>query len=187
MKVNEDIYPPPFSSYDLENQIVQKETQFKNESKFMEKSLGKDIQDVNRRKIFISDNADEVVKKTYMKQYTVPELQGKKEDLTSIEIEISELEAEKKAMLAEIKGKLKPLYEQKAKLVGNIKAKAELVTEECYRITDQDAGETGFYNSLGDLIEMRQATADEMQGQLFRPSIHMVEKEEQKESRVIAS
>lgn len=137
----------------------------------MDKQLGQDIKDVNARKRFLEDNADEVVKKTYMKQYTVPELQGKKEDLASIEIEISELESEKQAMLAEIKGRLKPLYEQKCMLVGNIKAKAELVTEDCYRITDMEEKETGFYNSAGDLIEMRQATADELQGQLFRPTM----------------
>ena len=153
----------------------------------MEKQLGQDIKDINLRKRFLADNSDDVVKKTYMKQYTVPELQGKKEDLASIEIEISELEAEKSAALAEIKGKLKPLYEQKTMLVGSIKAKAELVTEDCYRITDQDEGVTGFYNSLGDLIEMRQATADEMQGQLFRPTITIAEKDDKKESRVIAS
>ena len=154
----------------------------------MERQLGTDIKDVNKRKLFLADNADEVVKKTYMKPYTVPELQGKKEDLASIEIEISEIEAEKQALLASIKGRLKPLYEQKALLVGNIKAKAELVTEECYRITDQEAGETGFYNAEGNLIEMRQATADEMQGQLFKPSIQLVQKDENnKEQRVIAS
>ena len=152
----------------------------------MDKTLGQSITDAIKRKLFLQDNADEVVKKTYMKQYTTPELQGKKEDLASIEIEISELEAEKQAMLAEIKGKLKPLYEQKGRLVGNIKAKAELVTEECYRITDQDAGETGFYNPEGNLIEMRPATADEMQGSLFKPKM-MVQKTEAKEERVIAS
>ena len=153
----------------------------------MERQLGTDIKDVNKRKLFLADNADEVVKKTYMKPYTVPELQGKKEDLASIEIEISEIEAEKQALLASIKGRLKPLYEEKGRLVGNIKAKAELVTEECYRITDQEAGETGFYNAEGNLIEMRQATADEMQGQLFKPSIQVVQKDENKEQRVIAS
>lgn len=66
------------------------------------------------------------------------------------------------------KGDLKPLHEEKNILVGNIKAKAELVTEECYRITDQEAGETGFYNADGYLIESRPATADEMQGNLFK-------------------
>lgn len=40
----------------------------------MDKQLGQDIKDVNARKRFLEDNADEVVKKTYMKQYTVPEL-----------------------------------------------------------------------------------------------------------------
>lgn len=142
----------------------------------MDKSLGQDIKDVNKRKLFLEDNADEVVKKTYMKPYSGPELQGKKEDLASVMIEISEIETEKSAVLAEIKGRLKPLQERRAQLVGNIKAKAELVTEDCFRITDQDEGMTGFYNPDGNLIETRQATADELQGNLFKkPTIKLVE------------
>lgn len=135
----------------------------------MEKSLGQDIKDAIRRKRFLEDNADEVVKKTYMKPYTVPELQGKKEDLASIEIEISEIEQYRSEVMTDIKNRVKPLQEQKHRLVGNIKAKAELVTEDCYRITDRETGETGFYNANGDLIESRQATADELQGNLFTP------------------
>jgi hypothetical protein len=141
----------------------------------MDKSLGQDIKDVIKRKRFLEDNSDEVVKKTYMKPYTGPELQGKKEELASTLIEISEIEQEKAEVLAGIKGRLKPLLEAKTTLVGNIKAKAELVTEECYRITDQEDGMTGFYNANGDLIESRRATADEMQGSLFKqPTIKVV-------------
>lgn len=137
----------------------------------MEKQLGQEIKDAVRRKRFLEDNSDEVVKKTYMKPYTVPELQGKKEDLASIEIEISELEQYRSEVMADIKGRLKPLKEKKSSLVGNIKAKAELVTEECYRLTDRESGMTGFYNANGDLIESRQATADELQGNLFSPPV----------------
>ena len=141
----------------------------------MDKSLGQDIKDVIKRKQFLEDNADETVKKTYMKPYTGPQLQGKKEDLASVMIEISEIETEKNAILAEFKGRLKPLMERKVQLVDNIKAKAELVTEDCFRITDQDEGLTGFYNPEGDLIESRQATADELQGNLFKkPTIKIV-------------
>lgn len=55
----------------------------------MEKYIGQDIKDVNLRKIFLSDNADEVVEKTYMKPYSAAELQGKKEDLANVSIKIS--------------------------------------------------------------------------------------------------
>ena len=134
----------------------------------MEKYIGQDIKDVSLRKIFLHDNADEVVEKTYMKPYTAAELQGKKEDLANVSIKISDIEAKKKAAMEVFKGDLKPLHEEKNILVDNIKSKAELVTEECYRITDQDTGETGFYNADGYLIESRPATADEMQGNLFK-------------------
>lgn len=45
------------------------------------------------------------------------------------------------------------------------------MTEECYRLTDRESGMTGFYNANGDLIESRQATADELQGNLFSPPV----------------
>lgn len=134
----------------------------------MEKYIGQDIVDVNARKIFLSDNADSIVEKTYMKPYSTAELQGKKEDLANVSIKIADIEQKKKAVMEEFKGELKPLHEEKAILVDNIKAKAELVTEECYRFTDQDEGITGFYNADGQLIESRPATADEMQGNLFK-------------------
>ena len=82
------------------------------------------------RKIFLSDNADEVVEKTYMKPYSAAELQGKKEDLANVSIKISDIEAKKKAAMEVFKGDLKPLHEEKNILVGNIKAKAELRTAE---------------------------------------------------------
>lgn len=104
-----------------------------------------------------------------MKPYTPEELQGHKENLANVSIEIAEIEAEMKQVTAEYKGRLKPLKEQRASMVSNIKAKAEYVTEKCYRFTDQEAKMTGFYNSDGLLIESRPATADELQPTIFTP------------------
>ena len=68
---------------------------------------------------------------------------------------------------AEYKGRLKPLKEARANMVSNIKAKAEYVTEPCYRFTDREAEVTEYYNGNGDLVEMRPATAEELQPTLF--------------------
>lgn len=65
------------------------------------------------------------------------------------------------------KGQLKPLREECKQLLKNIKAKAEYVTEMCYRFTDQETKETGYYNKDGKLIESRPATADELQPTIF--------------------
>ena len=133
----------------------------------MERELGQDIKNPIQREAFLKDNCDACEQKGYMKPYTPEELQGHKEKLANVSIEIAEIEAEMKQVQAEYKGKLKPLKESRSMMVSNIKSKAEYVNEVCYRFTDQDTKETGYYNKDGKLIECRPATADELQPNLF--------------------
>lgn len=132
------------------------------------KGIGKDIKKRAQRIQFLRDNAHGVEEKGYMKPYTPEELQGHKEQLANTMIQISAIEAELAEVKAEFKGKLKPLREKQSQMVGNIKAKAEYVTEECYRFTDDETRVTSFYNADGDCIEERPATADELQPNLFK-------------------
>lgn len=118
-------------------------------------------------KSFLKDNCNNVEEKGYMRPYTPEELQGHKEKLANVSIEIAEIEAEKKTQDAYYKGLIKPLKEERLQMVSNIKSKAEYVKELCYKFVDQDAKETGFYNADGDLIESRPATADELQPTIF--------------------
>ena len=66
----------------------------------MEKTMGKDIANPVQREQFIKENADEVENKGYMKPYTPEELQGHKEKLANVSIEIAEIEAEMKQVQA---------------------------------------------------------------------------------------
>ena len=131
------------------------------------KTMGKDIANPIQREQFIKDNADACENKGYMKAYTPEELQGHKEELANVSIEIAEIEAEKKQVEADFKGRLKLLKESRATMVFNIKSKAEYVNEVCYRLTDQETKETGYYNKEGILVECRPATADELQPNIF--------------------
>lgn len=133
----------------------------------MEKTIGKEYKNARDREAFLKDNCDKVEEKGYMKPYTPEELQGHKENLANVSIEIAEIEAEKKAQDAYYKGQLKPLNEQRSQMASNIKSKSEYVKEICYKFVDQEAKETGFYNADGDLIESRPATADELQPTIF--------------------
>lgn len=135
----------------------------------MDKELFKDLPPIQRAST-LKDNCDGVEEKGYMKPYTTEQLQGHKESLANVSIQIAELEAKKKESDEYYKGQLKPLKEQRAQMVSNIRAKAEYTTEQCYRFTDQQERMTGFYNEDGDLIECRPATADELQPILFRPN-----------------
>lgn len=133
----------------------------------MERELGQEYKNPIQREAFLKDNCDACEQKGYMKPYSPEELQGHKEKLANVSIEIAEIEAEMKQVQAEYKGKLKPLKESRSMMVSNIKSKAEYVNEVCYRFTDQDTKETGYYNKDGKLIECRPATADELQPNLF--------------------
>lgn len=134
----------------------------------MERTLGHDIKDPLKRETFLRDNCDSCEQKGYMKPYTPEELQGHKEKLASLSIEIAEIEAEKKIVDQTFKGRLKPLIKAKNQMISNIKAKAEYVTETCFRLTEQETKETGYYNKEGYLIESRPATADELQTTIFQ-------------------
>ena len=133
----------------------------------MERELGQEYKNLAQREAFLKDNCDACEQKGYMKPYSPEELQGHKEKLANVSIEIAEIEAEMKQVQAEYKGKLKPLKESRSMMVSNIKSKAEYVNEVCYRFTDQDTKETGYYNKDGILVECRPATADELQPNIF--------------------
>ena len=64
------------------------------------KTMGKDIANPIQREQFIKDNADACENKGYMKAYTPEELQGHKEKLANVSIEISEIENEIKEIKA---------------------------------------------------------------------------------------
>lgn len=133
----------------------------------MERELGQEYKNPIQRESFLKDNCDACEQKGYMKPYSPEELQGHKEKLANVSIEIAEIEAEMKQVQAEYKGRLKPLKEARSMMVSNIKSKAEYVNEMCYRFTNQETKETGFYNKDGKLIESRPATADELQPTIF--------------------
>lgn len=136
----------------------------------MDQTIGKEYDNLLQREAFIRDNCDKVEMKGYMRQYSRDELQQRKEKLANLSIEIAEITTEKKAANREFKARMDPLKDQHAEVVSQIKAKAEYVDEECYKYIDQEAREVAYYNKAGDCIEVRPATADEMQVTIFQAS-----------------
>lgn len=134
----------------------------------MKRELGKDFQQGEERRQFLADNADAVEKKEYMRHFTPEELLKKKEGLSETCISINDIEEELKEIKKEYAEKLKPLVERKKRVLGELKKKAELVEEDCYKFIDAEAREVGFYNANGDLIESRQAYSEELQTTMFQ-------------------
>ncbi|MDR1373163.1 MAG: hypothetical protein LBJ17_08655 [Dysgonamonadaceae bacterium] len=133
----------------------------------MEKHLGKEYANRAQKESFLKDNCEKVENKGYMKQFTPEQLQGYKEDLAELSIEIEEIEDEKKASAKHFKSVLDPKIEHRRDLVSSIKKKAKYVNELCYKFIDRENRETGYYNADGDLIELRSSTADELQATIF--------------------
>jgi len=134
----------------------------------MKRELGKDFQQGEERRQFLADNADAVEKKEYMRHFTPEELLKKKEGLSETCISINDIEEELKEIKKEYAEKLKPLVERKKRVLGELKKKAELVEEDCYKFIDTEAREVGFYNANGDLIESRPAYSEELQTTMFQ-------------------
>jgi hypothetical protein len=133
----------------------------------MQKEIGKEYRDQSQRESFLRDNCDKVEERGYMKPFTADELQENKDKLAAVSVRIDEIEEERKDAAKRFKDELKPLTVERRRVLGNIKNKAQFVRENCFKFVDHDTNEVGYYNSDGDLIESRKATADERQQSVF--------------------
>lgn len=133
----------------------------------MQREIGKEYANKMQREAFLKDNCDKVEEKGYMKPFTPEELQGSKESLANVSIQIDEIEERKKEVAKEFKAELEPLVDERKEMVSNIRQKAKYVKEICFKFVDQESKETGYYNADGDLIESRPATADELNPTIF--------------------
>lgn len=131
------------------------------------KVLGQDITDLQQRKNFLLDNADEVVEMDYHKPFDSDELSRKKTELSEVCIQIDDLEEDIKNYRDKINTSLKPLKENRQRLLNDIKSKGRLVQEKCYKFIEQDDKMACYYNAEGILVSSRPATRDELK----QPSI----------------
>jgi len=134
----------------------------------MQKHLGTEIANKEQRISFLKDNCDKVEEKSYMKRFAPEQLSLMKDELSTAAIKINDIEQEKKAIMEEFKDRLKPLEEEKKRLLTGLKNKAENVTERCFKFIDMEEREVGYYSQDGDLIESRPAYADELQVNMFQ-------------------
>ena len=134
----------------------------------MQKVLGQEIKDLDARKQFLLDNADEVVEMSYSKAFDADELAKKKTELAEKSIKINDLNEAIKDYNEEVGLELKPLKEEVKNLLGDIKAKSRIVTERCYKIVDEDERMACFYNSEGVLVSSRPATKEELSPTIFK-------------------
>lgn len=116
---------------------------------------------------FLRDNCDKTEDMNYMKKFTPDEVEAMKSRLSTVDIDMNDLEEEKKDMATLIKAKIDPLKTERKDLLTNIKQKAIMVKEECFKFLDHENGRVGYYNQVGDLIEERPMMPDERQRNMF--------------------
>ena len=127
----------------------------------MQKVLGQDIKNLDERKQFLIDNADEVVEMDYSKAFDADELAKKSIKIHDLQEEIKDFKAEKNL-------ELKPLKEDVEELLADIKAKSRVVTEKVYKFVNEEERMACFYNAEGVLVSSRPATRDELSPTLFK-------------------
>ena len=132
----------------------------------LDKELGKDFA-IEEREQFLRDNCDAVEEVTYSQTFTSEELAKQRETLTEVSIKIADIEEEKKQVMDGYKEQLKPLQQEKAEAISNLKSKSHVVTEECYKFYDEETGMVGFYNKEGNLVSSRPAFPNERQKTVF--------------------
>lgn len=147
----------------------------------MDKFLGQEIPEKDRWQ-FLQDNADAVEEIGYTHRFTPDELAQKKESLAETSIKINDIEIEKKEVMDGYKEQLKPLNEEKQKLLENIKKGSEYVEdEECVKILYHEEKMAGYYNRLGELVYSRPIMPQEMQKTIL---ILTVKQEQMTESKL---
>lgn len=120
---------------------------------------------MENQKDILKNSCDKVVDFSYMKKFTLQELEAFKNDLSSNMIEMDSIESEFQHVKDEFKTKLKPLKSEVKEYLTYIRDKARTVREECYVIFE---GEYAVYfNEDGEEVYRRPLEASEKQKTIF--------------------
>ncbi len=106
---------------------------------------------------------------TFYKKLTPEEIDVRRETLTENYIKISELEANKKSLVENIKNEQKPLMAENSELLQVLKTKSEKIKGKLYLVDDQEKGMMYSYDETGTLITERRLRPDERQSTIFSP------------------
>ena len=134
----------------------------------MDKHLGLEFPEGDERRKFLEANCDKVEEHGYMRRFSPDEIDEKKTMLAEISIKIHELEQEKKRVMAEFKAEMKEPKEQKISFLTDLKQKAEMVNELCYKFIYQEEKMAAYYSKDGELISSRPLFPEEKQGTIFQ-------------------
>lgn len=133
----------------------------------LEKTLGKEIENLMARTIFLRDNCDRVEDLGYVKSFSSEEMENLKERLVENNIQLRDVRADKKQSNKEFNEQIKQLQESNDETTKKLKERSEFVNEQCFMFIDEESGMVGYYNQEGDLVHHRPARADEFRKSVF--------------------
>ena len=119
--------------------------------------VGKELVD------FLSANADKVEEMSFMRYFDKTEAEELKSELATISVSINDIEEEKNEKMAVFKEKQKPLSKRKKEVLKELKWNGSHITEDVYKMIDQEQRMVGFYDRTGKLINSRPCNPDEYQ------------------------
>jgi len=120
------------------------------------------------RKQYLEDNAAGIERIGYTKPFEAEQIDEFKNQLAETSISINDKEEEIREITKSLKDELKPLKEDRSKLLKNIKEKSEFVNEELFKFIDHENGNVGYYDNSGILRSERKIYAEERQTTIFR-------------------
>jgi hypothetical protein len=132
----------------------------------MKQQLFGDVHESERSQL-LRDNCDRLEAVTYMKPFGSNDLDQFKDELSSIAIDISKIEEDKKAAAESYNAELKPLKAEYKRLLTDIRLKSTEVKEDCFVMVDHENKMVGYYNAKGHLVQSRPARAQELQSTIF--------------------
>jgi len=95
--------------------------------------------------------ADSYGEEEYMRHFTEEEKQRFKEDLASVSIDLHSKEEELKVITASLRDEMKPLKDQKKRILKNLSSGQEWTTDVVYRVAVPEKGVIGVYDKYGRL------------------------------------
>jgi len=112
---------------------------------------------------FLSANADNVEKMTYMRYFDKTEAEELKGELSTLSVTINDIEEEQAEVISEFKERKKPLVKRRKDVLKELKWNGTHVTENVFKMIDHEKRSVGYYDKFGKLINSRPANPDEFQ------------------------
>ncbi|CAA0253756.1 hypothetical protein V2605_03600 [Tenacibaculum maritimum] len=121
------------------------------------------LENRNERKQILKDSCVKTETFTYPKQFTPEELSLKKDELSQQDIQLDNLEGEKKKVTTEFNNDIKELKNERKHTLTCVRTGMEEVTEQVFLLDDQEVGKMGYYNESGILVYERPLMPEERQ------------------------